>query len=43
MRSVFNMGIGMALVAKPADEAALRAVAKSEGVELLRIGRVVRG
>ena len=43
MRSVFNMGIGMAVVAKPADEDFLRERAKAEGVELLRIGKVVRG
>jgi phosphoribosylformylglycinamidine cyclo-ligase len=43
MRSVFNMGIGMAIVAKPGDEAGLRARARDEGVELLRIGTVVRG
>lgn len=43
MRSVFNLGIGMALVAKAADEAELRAAARGLGTELLRIGRVVRG
>jgi phosphoribosylformylglycinamidine cyclo-ligase len=43
MRSVFNMGIGMAVVAKPADEDLLRERARAEGVELLRIGNVVRG
>lgn len=43
MRAVFNMGIGMAIVAKEGDEAALRALAKAQGTELLRIGRVVRG
>ncbi len=43
MRAVFNMGIGMALVVKPEDEEELRAVAKTEGVELFRVGRVIRG
>jgi phosphoribosylformylglycinamidine cyclo-ligase len=43
MRSVFNMGIGMAIVAKRGDEAALVAEAERLGTRLLRVGEVVRG
>ena len=38
MRSVFNLGIGIALVVHPADAADLEAVARREGFALLRIG-----
>lgn len=38
MRSVFNLGIGIALVAHPADAAELEAVARREDFRLLRIG-----
>jgi phosphoribosylformylglycinamidine cyclo-ligase len=38
MRGVFNLGIGIALIAHPADAAALEAAARREGFGLLRIG-----
>jgi phosphoribosylformylglycinamidine cyclo-ligase len=38
MRAVFNLGIGIALVAHPADRAALRACARQKGFNLLDIG-----
>jgi phosphoribosylformylglycinamidine cyclo-ligase len=38
MRSVFNLGIGVAMVAHPSDRDPLRALAGSAGFELLDIG-----
>ena len=38
MRSVFNLGIGIAMIAHPADAAALHALARQTGFELLDIG-----
>jgi phosphoribosylformylglycinamidine cyclo-ligase len=38
MRSVFNLGIGVALIAHPSDGDALRGLAKDAGFELLDIG-----
>jgi phosphoribosylformylglycinamidine cyclo-ligase len=38
MRSVFNLGIGVALIAHPPDRDALRGLAKDAGFELLDIG-----
>jgi phosphoribosylformylglycinamidine cyclo-ligase len=38
MRAVFNVGIGIALVAHPADGAALHALARTNGFDLLDIG-----
>ncbi len=43
MRSVFNMGIGMALIAKRHDAEELLRIAKVGGIELLRIGELARG
>jgi phosphoribosylformylglycinamidine cyclo-ligase len=43
MRSVFNMGIGMAIVAKPEEAEGLVDIAKSRKIELLPIGKVARG
>lgn len=40
MRSVFNLGIGIALVAHPPDAAELEAAARREGFTLLRIGEL---
>jgi phosphoribosylformylglycinamidine cyclo-ligase len=38
MRSVFNLGIGVALIAHPSDRDALRALAGNAGFELMDIG-----
>ena len=43
MRSVFNMGIGMALVAKKAEAEPLIKAAAGKGIELFRIGVLARG
>jgi phosphoribosylformylglycinamidine cyclo-ligase len=43
MRAVFNLGIGIALVAHPANAAALEAAAEAAGFPLLRLGNLVRG
>jgi phosphoribosylformylglycinamidine cyclo-ligase len=43
MRSVFNMGVGMALVVRQADAGAFRAAAAGLGIEAFRIGELVRG
>jgi phosphoribosylaminoimidazole (AIR) synthetase len=43
MRSVFNMGIGMAVVAKREEAAGLLEIAASKGIAMLRIGELVRG
>lgn len=43
MRAVFNLGIGIALVAHPESASRLREVARTSGFELLRIGTVDRG
>ncbi len=43
MRAVFNLGIGIALVAHPDRAAALDAVASGAGFSLLRIGILERG
>jgi phosphoribosylformylglycinamidine cyclo-ligase len=43
MRSVFNMGIGMALVAKKAEAEPLIKAAAGKGIELFRIGELARG
>ena len=38
MRSVFNLGIGIAMIAHPADRDELRARGTEAGFELLDIG-----
>ena len=38
MRAVFNLGIGIALIAHPADRAALREARAEKGFDLLDIG-----
>jgi phosphoribosylformylglycinamidine cyclo-ligase len=38
MRRVFNLGIGVALIAHPEDEATLREAGRAAGAEVLRIG-----
>lgn len=43
MRAVFNLGIGIALVAHPDRAAALDAAASAAGFDLLRIGSLERG
>ncbi len=43
MRAVFNLGIGIALVAHPDRVAALDAAARAAGFSLLRIGTLERG
>jgi phosphoribosylformylglycinamidine cyclo-ligase len=43
MRSVFNMGIGMALIVKRAEAEALRGEAAAKGMKVLEIGELVRG
>lgn len=43
MRKVFNLGIGMALVARQGREDALREVARDQGFTLLEIGELVNG
>jgi phosphoribosylaminoimidazole synthetase len=43
MRSVFNMGIGMALIVKKADAPALLDLAGRSKIEVLRIGELARG
>ncbi len=40
MRRVFNLGVGIALVAHPGDEACLRAAAATAGADLLQIGEL---
>ncbi len=40
MRSVFNLGIGIALICHPADAAELEAAARREGFPLRRIGEL---
>lgn len=40
MRRVFNMGIGMTLIAHPADSPAVRASASEAGIELVQVGTV---
>ena len=43
MFRTFNMGVGMVVVADPADVETIRASAESEGVRAWLLGRVVRG
>ena len=43
MRAVFNLGIGIALVAHPEDLPALSAAAREAGFPLLRVGTLERG
>jgi len=43
MRSVFNMGVGMAIVAKKEESEGLIEIAKTKGIELFRAGELVRG
>jgi phosphoribosylformylglycinamidine cyclo-ligase len=43
MRAVFNMGIGMTVIAKRAEAEALLAYAKSKGIALFKAGELVRG
>jgi phosphoribosylformylglycinamidine cyclo-ligase len=43
MRSVFNMGIGMALVAKREEAEGLVDIAATKGIALFRAGELVRG
>jgi phosphoribosylformylglycinamidine cyclo-ligase len=43
MRQVFNMGIGMAIVAKREEAAGLVDIARNKGITLLAIGSVGRG
>ncbi len=40
MQKVFNLGIGVAMVAHPGDEAVLREAGRAAGVEVLRIGEL---
>ena len=40
MRRVFNLGIGIAMIAHPADADALQEAARAAGAELLRIGEL---
>ena len=40
MRRVFNLGIGIAMIARPADVDALRGAGRSVGAEVLRIGEL---
>ena len=40
MRAVFNLGLGITLVAHPADAPALKAAAVREGFELLEVGEI---
>jgi phosphoribosylformylglycinamidine cyclo-ligase len=43
MRSVFNMGIGMAVIAKRDEAEGLLEIAAAKGIPLFRIGELVRG
>ena len=43
MRSVFNMGIGMAVIAKRDEAAGLIEMAAAKGIQLFRAGELVRG
>jgi phosphoribosylformylglycinamidine cyclo-ligase len=43
MRSVFNMGIGMAIIVKRGEAAGLMKLAASKGIALLSAGELVRG
>jgi phosphoribosylformylglycinamidine cyclo-ligase len=43
MRSVFNMGIGMAVIAKREEAEGLVEIAASKGIALFRAGELVRG
>ncbi|HOX33000.1 MAG TPA: phosphoribosylformylglycinamidine cyclo-ligase [Spirochaetales bacterium] len=43
MRSVFNMGVGMALVAKKEEAEGLVRIARNKGIELFPVGAVARG
>jgi phosphoribosylformylglycinamidine cyclo-ligase len=43
MRSVFNMGIGMVLIAKREEAEGLVEIATSKGIALFRAGELVRG
>jgi phosphoribosylformylglycinamidine cyclo-ligase len=43
MRAVFNMGVGMAIVAKRAEAEGLVGIAAAKGIELFRAGELVRG
>jgi phosphoribosylformylglycinamidine cyclo-ligase len=43
MRSVFNMGIGMAVIAKREEAEGLLEIAASKGIALVRAGELVRG
>ena len=43
MRQVFNMGIGMAVVAKKEEAEGLLEIARNKGIELLSVGTVGRG
>lgn len=43
MRSVFNMGVGMALIAKREEAAGLIDIASAKGIQLFSAGELVRG
>ncbi len=43
MRSVFNMGIGMAVIAKRGEAEGLLAAAAAKGIALFKAGELVRG
>ncbi|MDP3176902.1 MAG: AIR synthase-related protein, partial [Spirochaetaceae bacterium] len=43
MRSVYNMGIGMALIAKKEEAQGLVEIAAGKGISLLNIGELSRG
>jgi phosphoribosylformylglycinamidine cyclo-ligase len=43
MRSVFNMGVGMALIAKREEAAGLIDIASAKGIPLFSVGELVRG
>jgi phosphoribosylaminoimidazole (AIR) synthetase len=43
MRSVFNMGIGMAVIAKREEAEGLVEIAATKGIALFRAGELVRG
>jgi phosphoribosylformylglycinamidine cyclo-ligase len=43
MFRAFNMGVGMVVIAAPADGETIIRAAQSEGVGAWRLGRVIRG
>ncbi len=43
MRSVFNMGVGLAIIAKKEEAEGLVDIARAKGLALLRVGELARG